>query len=186
MSRNRLIAFLLLASLAAGAQSGNAPSRLDYSAFRIIADRNIFNPHRYARTLRSAGPARRAARVDDFALVGTITYAKGSFAFFDSPDADYKKVVEAGQKIANYTVAAINPQSVTLDDAGKPLEMKIGAQMRREDGGKWQLSLNTELPVDSNETAESASNPSPADTGSGMEMNDVLKKLMQQREQESK
>src|SRR5438045_3364313 len=67
-------AVLVACSLVAFAQETNAPSGLNYSAFQVISERNIFNPHRYARTLRTAGPSRRAVRVDVFALVGMISY----------------------------------------------------------------------------------------------------------------
>src|SRR2546421_1583725 len=65
-----------------GAQPTNAPDRFDYSAFKLITERNIFNSHRSARYTapRESGPQ---ARVDSFALVGTMSYEKGPFAFFD-------------------------------------------------------------------------------------------------------
>ena len=33
----------------ARAETTNAPARLDFNSFRMISDRNIFNPSRYAR-----------------------------------------------------------------------------------------------------------------------------------------
>jgi hypothetical protein len=159
------------------------PAGVDYSSFRIISDRNIFNPHRYARTLRSATTTRRTVRVDEFSLVGTMTYEKGTFAFFDSGNSDLKKSVEAGDKIANYTVKRITPHAVTLDDAGKELEMKVGSQMRRENGGKWELALNGDFTAQPAETGVSTSAP-PSSGDSGIEMNDTLRRLMKNREQE--
>jgi len=44
---------LLLAASRLAAAETNAPSRLDYTFFRIIAERNIFNPNRSARSGRN-------------------------------------------------------------------------------------------------------------------------------------
>jgi hypothetical protein len=67
--------------------------------------------------------------------------------------------------------------------------MKVGAQMRQQGKGEWQLADSGELPATTtgNETPATDETPaaSPA-SGSGSEPNDVLKKLMQQREQELK
>ena len=76
------------------AQTTNAPARLSYDAFRMISDRNIFNPNRYARGSAAATrtDSRPASRVESFTLVGIMGYEKGVFAFFDGTSADYKKV----------------------------------------------------------------------------------------------
>jgi hypothetical protein len=76
---------LLAASRPVQAEETNAPSRSDYTSFRIIAERNIFNPNRSGRAGRNATrrePEKRK-RVESFALVGTLSYEKGQFAFFD-------------------------------------------------------------------------------------------------------
>jgi hypothetical protein len=67
--------------------------------------------------------------------------------------------------------------------------MKVGAQMRQEGKDGWQLAGSGELPVATvtNEAPATDETPaaSPAPSSAG-EPNDVLKKLMQQREQELK
>jgi len=184
---------VFLLTLSAFAQTTNTTSRVDYSNFRVIADRNIFNPNRVARYYRSerreSNPNRTGG--DYFSLVGTMLYQKGSFAFFDGTSSDYKQVVEPGAAIAGYTVKEILPKSVKLVANGKETEMKIGAQMRREDG-HWQLLGPSEWTPPAAETASAASATSTTttasvpDTGSGPEVNDVLKRLMEKREKENK
>jgi hypothetical protein len=175
-------------AMAASGQETNAPSRTNYSFFQIIADRNIFNPDRYSRQSRSR-PGRRGAAVDAFALVGTMSYQKGQFAFFDGTSEGYRKVLERNGVIAGYKVAEITPNAVKLEAANKRVELKVGTQMRHE-GTNWQLVAQSELPADAE--AEASDNPSSSapssstDSGSGGEVNDVLKKLMQRREQELK
>jgi hypothetical protein len=182
-----VVAVLVMAGCwAASAQETNTPSRTDYSFFRMIADRNIFNPDRSPRESRSRRD-RREASVDAFALVGTMSYQKGQFAFFDGTSEAYRKVLERDGVIAGYKVAEITPSAVKLEVASKRVELKVGSQMRHE-GASWQLVAQSELPVEAEtvDNSDSSAPSSSADSGPGGEVNDVLKKLMQRREQELK
>lgn len=114
--------------------------RLDEAAFRIIAERNIFNANRSGGTVRPPTPTRRPATVEVFALVGTMAYDKGTFAFFEGSRSDYTKVLKADGIIAGHKVVEIQANSVKLDLAGKEIELPVGSQMRREDEGAWQIS----------------------------------------------
>ena len=172
-------------SVAASGQETNAPSRTDYAFFQIIADRNIFNPDRYSHQSRLR-QGQREAPVDAFALVGTMSYQRGQFAFFDGTSAAYRKVLERDGTIAGYKIAEITPNMVKLEAANIRVGLKVGSQMRH-DGEGWQLVAQSELPaVAVAENSVSNAPSSSADSSSGGEVNDVLKKLMQQREQELK
>jgi hypothetical protein len=131
---------LLLATLsfAASGQSTNSSLRPDYSAFKIVNERNIFNPHRYARSSR-VRETRPTSKADSFALVGTMSYEKGAFAFFDGSKSEFRKVVKPAEAIAGYTVTDIAPNSVRLAAGTNEIELKIGNQMRREEEGEWRL-----------------------------------------------
>jgi hypothetical protein len=185
----RIIAALVLTNgFFAAAQPTNAPAGNDFSSFRIIAERNIFDPNRYPHTTRSV---RRTAnnRAPAFSLVGTMTYKKGMLAFFDGTDSDYRKVLPPHGVINGYTVAEITLRGVRLESGGKTVEMKVGAQMRQEAKGEWQLAEPGELPAATAGGGAAAAGETPAPgpaAGSDSEPNDVLKKLMQQREQELK
>ena len=125
-----------------------------------------------------------------FSLVGTMNYRKGMIAFFDGNDSDYRKVLSPDGVIAGYKVVEITQRGVKLVAAGKPVEMKVGAQMRQENKGEWQLAGSGELPAAATAANEApAADETPAASAapsSASEPNDVLKKLMQQREQELK
>jgi hypothetical protein len=67
--------------------------------------------------------------------------------------------------------------------------MKVGAQMRQEGKGEWQLAESGEWPATTDGKETPATDETPAAStapSSADEPNDVLKKLMQQREQELK
>jgi len=172
----------------AAAQTTNAPAATNYSSFQIIVERNIFDPNRYAHTSHSRG--RTISRsAPSFSLVGTLSSRNGMLAFFDGNDSDYRKVLSPDGVIAGYKVVEITLRGAKLEAAGKPVEMKVGAQMRQEGKGEWQLAEPGELPAATTGNETPATNETPAAgpaSGSGSEPNDVLKKLMQQREQELK
>lgn len=175
--------------------AGAGSPRVDYSSFRLIADRNIFNANRSGRRpASSTGSRPRQVRVETFGLVGTMSYEKGDFAFFDGSSSQFRRVLKPSDSIAGYKIAAISGNGVKLEANGQEIQMKVGAQMRREDEGQWQLSARTESlgngssgEVAANSSASTGSNGSSAGADSGApagEVNDVLKRLMQQREKE--
>jgi len=177
-----IVLLLLATGMAGHAQTTNAVARFDYQTFKIITDRNIFDPNRSSRSSRRT-EAPRPAKVESFALVGTMSYQNGTFAFFDGSGSSYRKTLKTGDTIAGYKIADIAADRVKLETNGQQLELNVGTQMRKQDEGEWQLAGRAE--------SFGASSPATAtaektESASGGEENDVLKKLMQKREQELK
>jgi hypothetical protein len=178
----------------------NIPGPADYAAFnRFIAERNIFDPNRvphYPTAVRRTAARRttRSATAPTIALVGTMTYEKGTFAFFSSNDAEQKKILPVDEKIAGYKIVEIFPTGVTLEAADKrQVDMRVGELLRQENGG-WQLAGAGDVPAgaaaSSPAAAESATEktegtPAPA-VSPALEANDVLRRLMEKREKENK
>ena len=172
----------------AAAQTTNAPAATNYSSFQIIVDRNIFDPNRYAHASHSRGRS-VSKSAPYFSLVGTLSSRNGMLAFFDGNDSDYRKVLAPDGVIAGYKVAEITLRGVKLTSTNKPVVMQVGAQMRQEGKGEWQLAESGELPATTAGNETPATDETPAATpasGAGSEPNDVRKNLMQQREQELK
>ena len=126
------------------AQATNSPSRLDYASFHIITDRNIFDPRRSARYTPTERTRRPTARIDSFALVGTMSYEKGLFAFFDGSSSDYRKVLKQDDTIAGFKVAGIEASYVKLASPSNQVELHVGMQLRHEEDGAWQISAQPE------------------------------------------
>ena len=171
-----MIWVMLTPVITAMAAETNHMAQADYSAFRLICERNIFNQHREEGRTKEVIPA---GIIDAFSLVGTMSYGKGEFAFFDGTRPDYRSVLRPGGEIGDFKVLKIEPQGVMLQGGGKSIDVKVGMQMRRDEKGAWQV-------VNTGEVSVVASSPEPAKGGSGGEVNDVLMKLMRQREQELK
>ena len=136
-TRGLLLAALMATAFTAVAQETNLLSALDYPAFQIIAERNIFNQDRTARE-HDGRPAARIA--DSFSLVGTLFYAGGDIAFFDGTSDAYRKALKVGGDIAGFKVTAVTLNSVTLFDGTNQAVLKITTQMRRDDDGHWSVS----------------------------------------------
>jgi hypothetical protein len=190
-----VLAFALANGFEAAAQSNSVPGPADYAQFsRFITDRNIFDPDRYAHS--SPGTSTYRPKVSRsapaFTLVGTMNYEKGMFAFFDGNNSDLRKVLyeSDSNSIAGYTVAEITFTGVKLQSADKKqtVRLKIGDMMRQE-GSAWRLADSGgsfESAPDSTAAAESSSPDASSAPSSASAPNDILKKLMQQREQELK
>lgn len=199
-----VLALALANGFLASAQSNGVPGPTDYSSFsRFITDRNIFDPGRFAHSSPTGRIYRpRVSRsAPMFTLVGTMSYEKGMFAFFDGNQPELRKVLYQSESngIAGYAVMEITPAGVKLQAADKKqtVQLKIGQRMVQE-GSSWQMadsgqSFSSFSGASSGESAvpattdssspDAGSTPAPS---SALQGNDVLKKLMQQREQELK
>jgi hypothetical protein len=149
-----------------------------FDAFRLIGDRNIFNPNRYSRTVRPAAPAEPAG--DTIAFVGTMDYDKGLFAFFDSPDARYRKVLPEGGAVGDFAVKHIAATSVDLTRDGKVITLQITQQLHRPDGGDWSVTSPSPASAAASAATDSGAPPIPAGASY------ILKRLMEQRQQQLK
>jgi hypothetical protein len=172
------------------AQETNVAPATGFSAFRVISQRNIFNQSR--RGVVQSRTRVRQTVVEAFSLVGTMSYAKGSFAFFESNNSEFQKVIEPGETIAGHKLIAIYPNGATLEAGGKLVVLQVGAQMRREDRGAWYSAWGATLPStatgggeESGGNVSSTPSEAPPSAANG-EANEVLRKLMQLREQELK
>lgn len=158
----------------------NVSSRFDFPSFKIITERNIFDPHRSGggtRTVAREGSEQRV-RAQTFALLGTMSYEKGRFAFFDGTDSQYRKVLQPTDSIAGFKIAEVAPTCVKLQTTnGQILELCVGMQMRHREEEGWQLAGTAEASTG----GSSGSSTSGASAG---ESEDVIKRLMAQREKD--
>jgi hypothetical protein len=164
--------------------TGRASARTDYVSFRIVSERNIFDPRRSGRS-----PGRyerrepeRQVRTERFALLGTMSYEKGRYAFFDGSHSDFRKVAKPADSIAGFKIAEVAPTCVKLEMTnGQILELCVGMQMKKPEEGDWQLAGKADAAEGTSRPANSSSSLS---SGSGPESEEVLKRLQERREQE--
>lgn len=148
-----------------------------FDAFRLIVDRNIFNPNRASRT--RAAPEEKPPRVDEIALVGTMNYAKGLVAFFESADASFKKTVSPGDVIAGFKVERISSDGVDLTREGSALTLKVSHQLRRVEGSDWAVNVPA---APDRPGLRSPASVAPAEVPA--DASDVLKRLLKKRDKQ--
>jgi hypothetical protein len=163
-----------------GSSTNGSP--FDFSAFSLITQRNIFDPNRFPnRTFVPSGPRRS---YETFSLVGIMSYDKGTFAFFDGSNYQYQKVLKPGDAVAGFKLTQVSPSAVKLSQGTNQVELKIGMQMRREENGPW-TQAGVAVAMASNPTsAPAATTTSTTDSVPPGPQSDILKRLMQRREQE--
>jgi flavin-binding protein dodecin len=119
-----------------------------------------------------------------------MSYEKGTFAFFDGTSTAYRKALKLSDSIAGYKVMNITPDAVNLAAGTNQVELKVGMQLRREDQGPWSASSQSTSYSDASTSTTSstpssvASSSSNAPAASSGSESDILKRLMQRREQE--
>lgn len=138
-----VVAALTALAASAPAQETNQVNPKDFSAFKIISERNIFDPNRLPP--RTAPPPPPAI-VDSFGLYGTMEYGeKGPLAVFSGSHSEYHKVLETGGSIAGFTVKKIGRDDVKLFSGTNETDLKVGMQMRRNADGNWSVAELTDF-----------------------------------------
>jgi hypothetical protein len=127
-----------------------APLTGTFDDFKAIPDRNIFNTRRYAGRTQTdtPQPQRRERVIESFSLLGTLEYEKGRVAFFEGTSSSMKKSAKVDETIGDCKITAIESSAVTLEANGKPVQLKVGYMLRREDQGEWQ-AREAERPYES-------------------------------------
>lgn len=153
----------------------------EYSSFSLILEKNIFDSNRRGRG-RASSEETKPAKVETITLVGTLVTENGVFAFFDGSSSQFRKVLEPGKTIASFKIAGISGSGATLQGTGSPIELRVGMQLRREDENDWSVVQGSGPPqISASSSATSSTNDSGADGD-----DDIVKRLMRQREQELK
>lgn len=190
---HRILPLLCLALLAARFVAADAPPpaaaarpATGFEAFRLITERNIFDPNRTGRSARGSEEA--PPRPDVISLVGTMHYDKGLVAFFDGSGAAFQKTLHEGESIAEYAVARIDQTGVELTRDGRRIPLRVGQQLRRPVGGDWAVvaleTVRNEAEAQRSAATAAASPASPAAIPANA--SETLKRLMEQRQKQLK
>jgi hypothetical protein len=140
------IALGICVSVSVSAAEGtNAPGPADFASYKVIPERNIFNPRRTRGYVPTNETRRQRPRQTDwFALTGTMTYDKGPYAFFEGSSSDLRKVAKPEDTIAGFKVVNIEKNMVKLQSGTNELELKVGMQLRKSATGEWASSERTD------------------------------------------
>jgi hypothetical protein len=158
-----------------------------FDAYRIVTERNIFDPERQP-MVAGAPPPRAVAQPpkagDYVALTGVMFDNGKALAFFSGSRADFDKVIELNGEIAGAKVTRIAPDGIEVTRAGKKIVVAVGQTVPFDD------SAPGAAPIDA--TVSGA--PAAAVTGTGEtppaapplpgNLSDVMRRMMERRQHE--
>jgi hypothetical protein len=161
------------------------PAPITFETFRLIGDRNIFNPNRVGRSSRNSEEA--PPRSDIISFVGTMDYAKGYYAFFDGSERAYQQTLKEGGKIGPFIVKNITADSVELARDPNPFSLKMGQQLRKPVGGDWTL-VGADVARAEARAAEAAAAAATATQPQAIpaDASEALRRLMEKRQNQLK
>ncbi|MHB8520835.1 MAG: hypothetical protein ACYDH9_08750 [Limisphaerales bacterium] len=164
----------------------NTPPANSLEAFKLITQRNIFDPNRRAGQSSASGSTRIdpavLAKAEGFSLYGVGIDGDVPTAFFDGTESKYHRMLQASNTIADYQIVKIAFDHVELQAGTNQLKLPIGMQMKKVPGGDWQLIAGSVTSASDAKSESSSNGPSSTDSAADA----ILKRLMQQREQELK
>lgn len=163
-------------SSAAPAAAPATPAGNDFDAFQIVTERNIFNPNRVP---RPRGNDVEPPRIDTVTLVGVLQSDTGVIAFFNSPDRSLTTTLREGETIGGLPLSRILPNGVELMQEGQRLTLRVNQQMRRVNGGAWNV-----IPRDIGRGDMARADPNLPVIPPGA--SEVLRRLMEQRQKQLK
>jgi len=157
----------------------HSSGQVDFTGFKSISERNIFDATRSARS-STRSEMESAPQIDTIRLYGTFIYDKGPFALFTGSSSEYRQELTVGKSIAGYTIAEISGSGVTLTAGAQRIELRVGMELRREEGGEWQVAGSSAATVIGGNSTRAV------DASSSSDQSDVVKRMMKQREQDLK
>lgn len=179
----------LCATVTAQTNEIQEDSTTDFESFKILVQRNIFDPNRrpYSEDTKPDNPPEEPPVVDTIALVGTLISQGGAYAFFDGSSPEFKSARKTSESISNLQLARIDVESVVLKNGQQEFKLQVGSGLLREDNGPWKITDKAAGSLQSR--TQSRITPSTPGTGrtsneASPEMNDVLKQMMLKRQQE--
>lgn len=162
----------------------------EMAKFKILFDRNIFDPARQPEAPeRVEGPAPEP-RVDRLYLTGVLVSPEERLAFFEGSRDEYFGAIEKGGEIAGFNIAHVDTDRATLEQNDQKLNLPVGTGLTRREGEDWQhgsgLYLSRESPSSSSAEETPTSSFNTKRDGSDSAKLELIKKLKERRMQELK
>jgi hypothetical protein len=178
--------------------SDNSSRSEGFDRYRLIVDRNIFDPSRRASARNSESDDVRDARepAETIDLLGTWITDRQALAFVEGSRSELTGAPAQGESLAGWRIVAVRGDRVTLERDGKRLDWPIGKRIERRADGRWTLSgdsvLSSKSSSASSSSSSAASSPSsstsassssaPASSGSA---EDLLRQMRERRQREN-
>jgi len=142
--KSKLTYFLMamLAGCCAAAAQTNVNSVVNLDSFKLIEQRNIFDPSRSGKIPSRYGRTRKATVVDIFGLSGaSVAPSNHSIAIFEGYGIPPVKEFHISDVINGYRLIRIDFDSIRLiAPNAQNLTLRVQNGLRREDKGPWKVT----------------------------------------------
>jgi hypothetical protein len=140
------------------AEEPSSSSEEGFGAFRIVVDRNIFDPTREQPkpNPQTAPPPEQPDHLD---LVGVLISEREAVAFFEGAGATGGGACKRGQTVGDCTVSAIATSTVTLERGAEKIQLAVGRRLSTWKSGKWEV---VEAPAGSSTRSGAGESADPA------------------------
>jgi len=166
-------------ALAGSLAAADAPAqRPAFETFRLVRTRNIFDPDRRMSSQAAARAPSGAAPSDYVALTGTLVTADKVLAFFSGSRPEFNTVLGLSGTVANIKVTGITPLQIEVNRAGKAFVIAVGQQLAL-DGTAPVASVVPDVP-------DASSAPPDATPPSAPGQEDIVRRMMERRQKETR
>jgi hypothetical protein len=171
-----------------------------YGLFRMVRLKNIFDPDR--RPMPAEGgakpppPMTPGNRNSYLTLTGTMVTETKRLAFFSGSHSEYNRVVKAHDKVGDCEVEAISTTHVDLKRGEQTVVLSVGKQLTLGDRSAGANAGVMQTPAPAAEPLPSVSSPSApnsvpsatpaAQVGDPLDPNEIMRRMMERRRQETK
>jgi len=163
-----------------------------FDAFTNVQTRNVFDPQRFgsAAPASQASTAAAAQAADYVALTGILITGDKSLAFFSGSRVDYDKVMAVDGVIAGAKVTKITPNAIEVDRNGNKISINVGQTVPFDNSAPVAApdtsgdSTGSAASAGSAALAVASASPSPNALPSNL--SDVMRRMMERRQQELK
>lgn len=192
--RQDFLALLAVLAGLAGAALRAEPAASNLQAYSVVVQRNIFDRTRTA-PLRHTGDGTVRAEVaaaprpvtESFALAG-VALLEGTYtAVFRGNPASLAGSRQVGEAVGDWRVAAVDLEGATLVNGSEVRRLAVGVGLSHAPNEAWQVAetLPAETAAPGPGSAPAAAATSSAVAGKpAADSNDVLKRMLQRRQQE--
>jgi hypothetical protein len=187
--RTAIIPLLAIAAAAAFADIPATQPARTFDAYRMVRTRNIFDPQRLPMPTGTPPPVQVAApppKANDYVVLTGVMVTPGkSLAFFSGSQPDYDKVLAVSGTIAGATLTKITPLSIEVNRAGKSVAVSIGQTVPFDDSAP--RSAADLIPTTASQSPDAgAPAPGSPPSPSSSNLSDVMRRMMERRQQQLK
>jgi hypothetical protein len=160
---------------------GQTSVKQSFEEFRIIRERNIFDPLRREPQKEVRTPPREETTPpEQIRLLGVLLNGKETTIFFEGSQSSYNGEWKRGDIIAGFRIREAQTNGVILENKDQKINLLVGSIITKNNRDEWEIGVSQSYSTKTPER-EKTTNSDTKNEGA----NDILKKLIERRRQET-